>query len=65
MAISVKNFSKILYLLNKSHQDYVDEGKMEKYWKRFNSEEGNPAKLLNHLHLTNELLLGYLKKSAA
>ena len=64
MATSVKNFSKLLYLLNKSHHDHVEASKMEKYWNRFNSVEGNPAQILNHLYLTNELLLDFLKKTS-
>jgi len=65
LATSVKNFSKILYLLNKSQKDHVDSEKMEKYWMVCASEEGNPARLFEHLYLTSELLVGYLKKSPA
>jgi len=62
LATSVKSFSKVLYLLNKSHNDHVEGYKMEKYWNHFTSEEGNPARLFFHLYLKSDLLLSYLKK---
>lgn len=65
LATSVKSFSKILYLLNKSQTQYVEEKKMEKYWNQFISPSGNPAHLLEHLYLTSHMLLSYLKKPSS
>ncbi|MDX5320779.1 MAG: hypothetical protein LPK45_06735 [Bacteroidota bacterium] len=62
LTVSVKNFSKILFLLNKSRHDRVDPQKMEHYWNRFSAAEGNPAKLLDFMHLNLELLTHLLKK---
>lgn len=62
LALSVKHFSKILFLLNKSRHHYVEEEKMELYWSRFNGNEGNPALLLNYLYLNQEVLNRLLMK---
>ncbi|MBI1222055.1 MAG: hypothetical protein GC180_05580 [Bacteroidetes bacterium] len=56
MAISVKNFTKVLFLLNKGRHNHVSSDKLKKYWERFDSEEGNPAGLLGFMHLQFELV---------
>lgn len=61
LAISVKNFTKVLFLCNKSQTDQVDEKVIEKYWNLFDNEKGNPARLLSHIHLNLELLLTKLR----
>ncbi|MHB1278503.1 MAG: hypothetical protein ACYC1Q_08890, partial [Bacteroidia bacterium] len=61
LAVSVKNFTKLLFLFNKSQTSQVEEKRIEKYWNLFASEKGNPARLLNHVHLNFDLLLTMLK----
>ncbi len=59
---SVKSFSKILFLLHKNHTRKISESNLEKYWNHFNSPEGNPTGLFNHLKLDMELLYNLLGK---
>lgn len=61
LAISVKNFTKLLFLVHKNHTSQVEEKTLEKYWNLFASEKGNPARLLSHMYLTLELLKTMLK----
>lgn len=64
LATSVKNFTKILYLVHKSKRDSVDEKTVEKYWNVFSSEAGNPARVLKHIYLDQSLLLSLIKKAS-
>ncbi|HCS18995.1 MAG TPA: hypothetical protein DIW47_00275 [Bacteroidetes bacterium] len=61
LAVSVKNFTKLLFLFNKSQTSQVDEKQIIKYWDLFASEKGNPARLLSHVYLNSGLILTMLK----
>lgn len=58
LTVSVKNFAKILFLINKARTEKVETEKWSKYWGRFNSAEGNPAGLLNNIYLEKDLMRG-------
>lgn len=65
LSISVKNFCKVLFILNKSKMSHVEDSKVKHYWNIFSGDKGNPVKLFSHLYLSEDMLLNLLKKQPA
>lgn len=61
LTTSVKNFCKVLFVMNKNSMQRVDEKQLIAYWKKYNSPQGNPGGLFDHLYLNEKILMDLLK----
>lgn len=62
LSVSVKTFSKVLFIINKSKMQKVDEEKLIKYWSYTQTPEYNPSELMEYLYMNETLLTDLLKK---
>ncbi len=60
--VSVKTFSKVLFLLSKHKMERVDEDKLLRYWKLTQQKEYNPVNLMAYLYLNETMLTDLLKQ---
>jgi hypothetical protein len=58
LRVSVKNFSRVLTGIQKEKKSGNNAAKVLSNWQHFRNPKGNPARLLNFLHLRDDWFLG-------